>query len=507
MNKSPLTFIAIVSTAIAIVAVSALGALYFRTGGTFERAEPEPVNQPVDETTDQKESKPDAGALDDELQQVIALANMGPIDLGPAPEEHKVALGEALFFDKEISGNRDISCATCHHPLLHGGDGLALSFGTGAKGLGTTRKIGVGRELVPRNAPEIFNRGAPQWSTMFWDGRVVEEFDYFGSPAGDVLPAGLESSLAVQAMFPPTSRDEMRGKSGDICRPVDGPPEVQNVFTVTEQAADSNSMNVPEVNELALLEDAELTAIWTTLTDRLLAIPKYRELFAEAFPSVPLGELGFQHAANAIAAYEIAAFSFADSPWDRYLAGDLNAMSPAAKEGALLFYGEAGCSNCHSGVLMTDQKYHNIGVPQFGPGKDESGLDYGRFLVTGEPGDKYAFRTPPLRNIALTGPWLHNGAYVRLEDVVRHHLNAAESLGAFSGEQLPAGVKETMRHEAAVVTEVMSTLDPLMTVPREIDAYEFEQLIAFLQALSSPSAVDLAYLVPESVPSGLPVWD
>ena len=75
------------------------------------------------------------------------------------------------------------------------------------------------------------------------------------------------------------------------------------------------------------------------------------------------------------------------------------------------------------------------------------------------------------------------------------------------GEQLPASVKDTMRHEAAVVTEVMSTLDPLMTVPREIEAHEFEQLIAFLHALSSPSAVDLAYLIPESVPSGLPIWD
>lgn len=489
-DRSLLTIIAIVSTAIAIVAVSALGALYFRW------------EKPIEE---QPEVEATANTVDEQLQTVIAQANLAPIDLGEMPGEAKVKLGEALFFDKEISGNRDISCATCHHPLLHSGDGLALPFGTGAKGLGTARRIGVGREFVPRNAPEIFNRGAPQWTTMFWDGRVVEAFDYFGSPAGDALPEGLESSLAVQAMFPPTSRDEMRGKSGDLCREKEGQPEILNAFTA------NGTLETPvkelDINEVALIEDSELTAIWETLMDRLLAIPEYRDLFAAAYPETPLSDLGFQHAANAIAAYEIAAFSFDDSPWDRYLAGDEEAMSDAAKEGALLFYGEAGCGNCHSGVLLTDQKFHNIGVPQFGPGKDETGLDYGRYLETGDPGDKFAFRTPPLRNVAITGPWMHNGAYETLEDAVRHHLNASLSLGAYSGEQLASDLRQTIRNESAVVAEVMSTLDPLMTVQRDIDGEEFDKLIAFLHAQTSPSAVDLAHLVPESVPSGLPIWD
>ncbi len=251
MNKSPQTFIAIVASAIAVVAVSALGAIYFRTEGTFEWAASEPVDDVVA-----------VDSLDDELLAVIAQANVEAIDLGPTPEEAKVALGEALFFDKEISGNRDISCATCHHPLLHGGDGLSLPFGTGAKGLGTARKIGVNRGLVPRNAPEIFNRGAPQWSTMFWDGRVVEEFDYFGSPAGDVLPDGLDSALAVQAMFPPTSRDEMRGKSGDICRPMEDQPEILNVFDVSSVAElGTGGGQDLEVNEIALVEDEYLQGI------------------------------------------------------------------------------------------------------------------------------------------------------------------------------------------------------------------------------------------------------
>jgi cytochrome c peroxidase len=513
MNRSPLILLAIIALAVAVVAVSALGAYYLRMRSMPEQAATLPVAEPGAQETPQEieppQESPDPASLDSALTTVIAQANLAPLDPGPAPDPAKVTLGEALFFDKELSGNRDISCATCHHPLMHGGDNLSLPFGTGAKGLGTARKIGVGRELVPRNAPEIFNRGAEQWSTMFWDGRVSEAFDYFTSPAGDLLPAGLENPLAVQAMFPPTSRDEMRGRSGDLCREKEDPPQVQTVFSISAPA-EEEGLEVdmaPEINEIALVDDKDLNGIWTSLMVRLLAHPEYREMFAAAYPQLPREELGFEHAANAIAAYEIAAFSFADSPWDRYLAGESDALSDEEKAGALLFYGEAGCGSCHSGTLQTDQKFHNIGAPQFGPGKDETGLDYGRYLVTGEPGDKFAFRTPPLRNVALTGPWLHNGAYTSLEDVVRHHLNVSESLGGYSGDHLPQDLQTTMRHEGAVIAEVMGTLDPLLRTPRELSEEQIDQLLAFLHAQTSPSAVDLAHLVPESVPSGLPVWD
>ncbi|HSG16360.1 MAG TPA: cytochrome c peroxidase [Anaerolineae bacterium] len=448
---------------------------------------------------------PAGDSLDDALLTVIEEKGLAPIDTGPVPDPAKATLGEALFFDKEISGNRDISCATCHHPLLHGGDGLALSIGTGGMGLGTARRLGDGRPLIPRNAPEIFNRGAPQWSTMFWDGRVAEESGYFTSPAAEILPDGLDNPLAVQAMFPPTSRDEMRGRAGDLSR-----FEPERLLQVAKPewlnlAARSDGDQV--VNELALLADDELTGIWSAIMERLLSIPAYQTLFRQAYPDIPEAELGFQHAANAIAAYEIVAFSFADSPWDRYLAGEHDALSEKAKKGALLFYGQAGCGDCHSGVLMTDQQFHNIGVPQLGPGKDDSGLDYGRYLETGDPQDKFAFRTPPLRNVALTGPWMHNGAYTTLEEAVRHHLNAAESLASYDGEHLRPGARQILRNGADVLAELLSTLDPRMESQPYLSNEQFEQLLAFLQAQSSPSAVDLSHLVPESVPSELPVHD
>jgi cytochrome c peroxidase len=447
-------------------------------------------------------------SLDEQLEKVIDQANVTAIDLGPMPSEAKVVLGEALFFDKEISGNRDTACSTCHHPLLHGGDGLPLSFGTGGRGLGTARAIGEKRELIPRNAPEIFNRGAPEWRTMFWDGRIASHGTYvLESPAGGDLPLGLDSPLAAQAMFPPTSRDEMRGRSGDICETYENEPIVLSKGSELAGVWLELAARVENVNEVALVEDGEVTEIWHSLMDRLMAIPEYVQLFAAAYPATPEQELGFEHAANAIAAYEIAAFSFDDSPWDRYLTGERDALSAEAKQGALLFYGEAGCSQCHSGSLMTDQQFHNIGVPQLGPGKQEGGIDYGRYLETKDPEDKFAFRTAPLRNVSLTGPWTHNGAYTALEDVVLHHLNPEASLRTYDPSQLPEPFREVVHLDGALIWEMLATLDPLVDTPRELSDEEFNQLMAFLHALTSPSAVDLSHLVPESVPSGLPLFD
>jgi cytochrome c peroxidase len=366
--------------------------------------------------------------------------------------------------------------------------------------------MGEGRELVPRNAPEIFNRGAPEWRTMFWDGRVASHGYVLESPAGGDLPLELDSPLAVQAMFPPTSRDEMRGRSGDLCA---GDMTGMEIIEEGDLAVLWNALSrrTALANEVAMVDDGDISAIWNALINRLLAIPEYEELFVAAYPDTPVNDLGFEHAANAIAAYEIAAFSFDDSPWDRYLSGDLESLSTDAKRGALLFYGEAGCSECHSGSLMTDQEYHNVAIPQLGPGKQEGGIDYGRYLETKEPSDKFAFRTPPLRNVALTGPWTHNGSYMALEDVVSHMLSPESGLRGYDPSSLPELFQSTVHLDEELFEEILETLDARVAEPRELSDEEFSQLMAFLNALTSPSAVDLSYLVPESVPSGLPVYD
>ncbi|UCH25315.1 MAG: hypothetical protein JSV66_15495 [Trueperaceae bacterium] len=412
-----------------------------------------------------------------------ALAGRGITELEPAPTISlaKVELGRSLFFDPILSGNRDVSCATCHHPTLHTSDGLPLSIGVGGSGLGRDRQLGEGRSFIPRNAPALFHLGDQSLSSMFWDGRVSRNAaGTFITPAGEVLPAGIDSILAAQAMFPVTSRDEMRGFPGDT--------------DLTGRA-----------NEIAVFSDYDFEGIWNALWERLMNVDAYRERFEVAFPELTIEKMGFEYAANAIAAFEATAFTLTDSPWDRYLNGRDEALTEGAKRGALLFYGKAGCANCHMGSLMTDQTHHNVGVPPLGPGKLGGLIDSGRGLLTMNEGDRFAFRTPPLRNVAVTGPWMHNGAYQRLEDAVAHMLDPETALHRYDPQQLPAGLQPTVRLEEAMIDTVLATLDPLLWTPVELSEPEFDDLMSFLAALTSPSTVDLVRAIPDEVPSRLTV--
>jgi cytochrome c peroxidase len=419
---------------------------------------------------------------DARLQALMQQAGVQPPTNPLPPSTALVKLGESLFWDPELSGNRDITCATCHHPLKATGDNLSISIGTGGVGLGEAREIAIDRrELVPRNAPPIFNLGYTEWTVLFWDGRVSGTLeDGFETPASNRLPDGLENLLAAQAMFPVTSRDEMRGLRGDV-----------DIFG--------------QKNELAMIPDYTSRAIWNALMARLLAIPGYVELFRAAYPEVPIQELGFQHAANALAAYQSTVFTFEDSPFDRYIRGDTAALTTQAREGALLFYGEAGCAECHSGVLLTDQAFYNLAVPQIGPGKGrEQPLDLGRARETGNDCDRFAFRTPPLRNVAITGPWMHNGAFTSLEAAVRHHLNPVEGLRGYDPNQLTPEMAATCQEQPEVINAILASYIP-GTMVSQLSDTDIQAILSFLDALTSPAALDLAHTIPDSVPSGLAV--
>lgn len=413
-----------------------------------------------------------------QLTDLLAQAGATVPQRLPPASEAKLALGEALYWDPLLGGNKETACVTCHHPLLGTGDDLSLPIGTGGMGLAPERAFVTDRQvLVPRNAPPVFNLGLAGMDTMFWDGRVQGTTV---SPAGDNLPSGLENAVAVQAMFPVTSRDEMRGQHDDY--DVDGKP-----------------------NMLANVGDHDVTQMWDTLMQRVLAVPAYQKLFQAAYPDTPLAELGFEDAANAIAAYEMETFTFLDSPWDRYLQGDEHALSDEAMDGAALFYGKAGCAQCHSGPLLTDMQFHNIGVPQVGPGKgDEAPLDYGRANETDKESDLFAFRTPPLRNVSITGPWMHNGVYLTLEEAVRHHLNPAQAVADCDYGMLSPLMQEDYLGVTAVRAAALSA--PSFSIPqRELSDAEVAAILAFLESLTSPTARDLAYTIPDTVPSGLQV--
>lgn len=394
----------------------------------------------------------------------------GPLPPAPTVRPELVALGRALAFDKVLSGNRDISCMTCHHPSLGTGDGRRLSIGTGGNGLGPDRELGHGL-VIGRNSPPLFNLHAVD--SLFLDGRVAHLDGDYATPAGawltptmrDVFEFGALSSLAL---FPVLSRAEMRGFGG---------------------------------NELAALPSGRPDLIWRGLMARLGAIDDYRSMFEAAYPETPFEQMGFAHASNAIAAFIVSEFAFGDTPWDRFLAGDMEALSDEQLSGARTFL-DLACSECHSGPALSDGEFHNVALAQFGPGLgDGTGRDdYGRYRVTGDPIDRYAFRTSSLRNVELTAPYGHAGQFADLADFVAHYSLSADALLAF-GDELPSELSSTLLGNTAAV---LATRDELLDGV-EFDESTVDELVDFLGALTDEAARDLGAGVPRTVPSGLAV--
>jgi cytochrome c peroxidase len=332
--------------------------------------------------------------------------------------------------------------------------------------------------IIPRHAPDLFNRGASQWLFLFWDGRVaVKSGGGFTTPAGANLLPSVASVLAAQAMFPVESRGEMRGQPGEAG------------------------------NELGEIADGDFPAVWNGLMARIRAIPKYDTLFRAAFGQSDSAS-DFGVAANAIAAFQASAFAKYNSPFDQYLAGNLGALNDQQKRGALLFFGKANCGKCHLGPLLTDQKFHNIAIPQLGPGRGPlPGLDAGREEQTGSTVDRFSFRTPPLRNVALSAPYFHNGSFATLLGAVQHYVNVTRSLQTYNKSQLPVVLQSTVKDDPTTISMILANLDPIVADTLELQAAEVTDIVAFLQSMTDPSAQDLSSLIPVSVPSGLPVAD
>lgn len=395
----------------------------------------------------------------------------------PEVRPELVALGQALAFDKILSGNRDVSCMTCHHPVLGSDDDLSLSIGVGGSGLGEARTHPDGA-FIPRSAPPLFNLHA--MSTMFWDGRVHARDGRIETPAGEAITDQMRATfefgaVSAQAMFPVTSREEMRGEVGSS-----------------------------EVGDLA---DDDLSGQWRALMARLGDIPQYVQMFETAYPATDFDDMTFAHAANAIAGFEIAGFEAGQSPWDALLRGDDSALAADELRGAASFLGQADCWRCHRGDALSDLRFHNTGLAQFGPGQGhgDGRDDWGRAGITGQAPDTYAFRTPPLRNVAVTGPWGHAGQFTELEAFVQHYVNPAQSLRQYSAAE--QGVDPALAATQLDTTDaIVDRLSPLVR-QANVGGGQVDDLVAFLHALTDPASLETETLVPASVPSGLPLTD
>ena len=423
---------------------------------------------------------PDEAESDEALAAAVReqAAKVGVTPLPPRPRvrESLVKLGQALAFDPVLSGNRNISCMTCHGTGTGTGDDLRLSVGEGGVGDGAERVATGPGQIIPRNAPALFNLHAMQ--TLFWDGRVhVAGARLVGTPAAGQLTPAMQrvfefGAASALPMFPVENRAEMRGRPGS--------------------------------NELADYADGDFAGVWGALMRRLGAIPEYRRLFERAYPDTPFDEMTFAHAGNAMAGFFVDQFAADDSPWDRFLAGKSEAMSREQLVGARTFLG-LRCVQCHTGPTLSDERFHNVAVAQFGPGKTADGDDEGRFLEDRVPASRYAFRTTPLRNLAVTAPYGHAGQFRTLRGFIEHYSESDVKLRDYiatrdSGRLEPLHAA-TLRWNAA---DILATRDPVLdgvVLPPEV----VDQLVAYMSALNDPDAHNMRNRAPGRVPSGLPV--
>ena len=416
-----------------------------------------------------------------------------PALAGPLPYEEpsfpkvssaQVELGQLLFYDPILSGSKTVSCATCHHPRFGTGDGVSLGLGDGAIGLGPDRAFDPAdapEQRIPRNAPPLFNLGATEFTVFFHDGRLEEDVarpSGIRTPLGTEMEMGFASALSAQSMFPVLSPDEMAGHyaENDVAQAVR-----QGVLTGPGGA-------------------------WYLLSRRVDDIPEYRVRFDAIIGPEPIS---FTDISDAIAAFVDFEWRGVASPFDLYLRNG-TPMEDAAMRGMELFYGEAGCSTCHSGRFQTDHDFHAIAMPQIGPGKaarfESHARDTGRMRVTGRAEDAYAFRTPPLRNIAHTAPYGHAGAYATLEAVVRHHLDPVASLRSYDPTQaiMPGFQADDLRIMSDPA-EVDAIAAANSLAPGDLSDAQVADIIAFLETLTDPQSLRGALGIPATVPSGLSV--
>lgn len=289
------------------------------------------------------------------IAQAALAGHLEPFKSVPVPEQNpmtpgKIELGKKLFFDRRLSGDGTMSCATCHIPDLAFTDGLDISLS-----YPTTRNW--------RNAPTLLNVAFVR--NLFHDGRA--------------------GSLEEQALFPMMSAFEMN----------------QNLDFLEEE---------------------------------IRIVPEYSAAFHRVFG----GDVTRERIAMAIASFERTLLS-RNSPLDRYLDGDEKALSPAARQGLGIFKGKGRCAECHFGVNLSDDRFYALGVPENPSYKDDPRIsstlrfvaklhnyndyrnlneDPGRYLITKDQKDWKAFRTPTLREVAKTAPYMHNGIFATLDEVI-----------------------------------------------------------------------------------------
>ena len=433
--------------------------------------------------------------------------------LGRPIDRRMANLGRLLWFDKQGGLHRDNTCGGCHSPAHGFGDSQSIAIGVQNNNI-----VGRHRE-GPRNqrrTPTAANTAF--YPRLMWNGRFsAPSRNPFDNSMGFLFPPPEGAAqfppndpivthlLIAQAHIPPTELVEVAGFTGTA----------GTIGADFEQFDDGLGESVPPPDDTGFRNEPIRQAVLGLLN----ATPRYRTLFGRVFPEVAAGApIDFSMFGRAIAEFEFT-LVFANAPVDRFARGHSSAMTTAQKKGALVFFGKGRCSQCHavgggSNEMFSDFQMHVIGVPQIapffgvgvgnmifdGPGQDE---DFGLKQITGQPADRYRFRTSPLRNVALQPAFFHNGAFTRLRDAIRHHLDVFESARSYDAGR--AGVDYDLQHRLGPIEPVLARIDPILATPIRLTPAEFNHLVEFVRdGLLDDRArkENLCRLVPREVPSG-----
>ncbi len=271
----------------------------------------------------------------------------------------KIELGRQLYFDGRLSSDTQISCASCHNP----GEGFAAHTRFG---------VGVRSQEGGRNSPVSFNRILSK--AQFWDGRAA--------------------TLEDQAIGPIANPIEMGNTHESCVECLGGIPGYKIQF----EAIFKDGLTIKNVGKaIAAFERAVVTGPSAYDYDEPLA--RLKKAYADDLEDL---EAFRKDEPELVAKYEALVKGAKAKP-----------MTDAARRGKDLFFGKANCATCHSGANFTDEQYHNLGV-----GMDSDKPDLGRYEITKKEADKGAFKTPTVRNAALSGPYMHDGSQKTLEEVV-----------------------------------------------------------------------------------------
>jgi len=474
--------------------------------------------------------------------------------LGRRLDPKLVKLGQKIFFDNIMGLHRDNSCAGCHSPAAGFGDSQSIAIGTDNNGIVGPSRTGPRNQ---RRAPLTINT-AFSHSLMLNLRFVSRSGDPFDLSQGATVPLSvggdtvwnpssacfyatcfdatkMTTLLTVQGHLPPTELIEMAGFTAEV--PGDVDPALYHASHRVSSGAFSDTVPSPISGPNGSPPDSfDMSySIRQKVLDRFNANGGYVARFGRIYPEARGGEITFAMIGAALAEFQMAN-TFANAPLDRFARGYRHALTESQQRGALLFFTRGTCVSCHavagaSNEMFTDFDTYVAGIPQiapksFGlrPGGDPLNAadfpgnfafsgeafdeDFGREEVTGDPADRYKFRTSPLRNIALQAAFFHNGSFTRLEDALRYHLETLNLAPSYDAGA--AGLDADLTVRKGPIQPVLDRLEPRIAALGDLNLSppEFEDLLAFLRdGLLDPDArpEKLCKQIPVTVPSGLKV--